>query len=43
VTLVEPQRGIVRLDAERDLPEAVALRLREEAREQLVAVALAAA
>src|SRR4051812_30892074 len=43
VALVEPQRGIVRLDAERDLLEAVLLRLREQGRQQLLAVASAAA
>src|SRR5438093_1222527 len=42
VPLVQPERGIVRLDAERDLREAILLRLREQARQQLLAEALAA-
>src|SRR5262245_47429459 len=43
VALVEPKSRVVGLDAERDLLEPVALRLREQAAEKLVAVALAAA
>src|SRR5205085_11954870 len=43
VPLVEAESGIVGLDAERDLVEAVLLRLREQADEQLLAVALATA
>src|SRR6266498_622017 len=40
VALVEAQRRVVRLDAERDLPETVPFRLREQGSEQLFAVAL---
>src|SRR4029450_1551492 len=43
VALVEAQGRVVRLDAQRDLLEAVLLRLREQRREQLLAVAPAAA
>src|SRR5438132_4135217 len=43
VALVETQRGIVRLDAERDLREAGLARLLEQRAEQLVAEALPAA
>src|SRR5436190_23894961 len=42
VAFVEPERWIVRLDAERDLLEAVLLGLCEEGGEQLLAVASAA-
>src|SRR5262245_31714899 len=43
VALVEAESGVVGLDAERDLPEAVLLRAREQAAQELVSVALAAA
>src|SRR3954454_7049078 len=43
VALVEAERGIVRLDAERDLLEPVLLCLREQAHEKLLSIALATA
>src|SRR5215208_3265043 len=43
VPLVKAEGGVVGLDAERDLLEAVLLRLREETHEELLAVTLAAA
>src|SRR3954447_2988891 len=43
VALVEPERRVVRLDAERDLLEAVLLRLREQRCQQLLPIPSAAA